>query len=101
MFGYRGIFPTINFDFTEFYSFPKNITLLLKEMFSFLRLFFVPYALVKSLISLLNNKVSLSSLFLIILWGFFAFFTHFIPRYATYLLIPAVLFVANIDKEEV
>ena len=100
VFGYRGIFPTINFDFTEFYSFPENITLLLKEMFSFLRLFFVPYALVKSLISLLNNKVSLSSLFLVILWGFFAFFTHFIPRYATYLLIPAVLFVANIDKEE-
>ena len=101
VFGYRGMFPSINFDFIEFYSFPESISLLIKEIFSFLRLFFIPYGLVKSIINLLNKKTSLCSLLLIILWGFFASLTHFIPRYATYLLIPAVLFVANIDKEEV
>jgi len=101
VFGYRGIFPSINFEFTEFYSLPENISIFVKEVLSFLRLFFIPYALLKSLSNLLNKKVSLSSLFLITLWGFFAFFTHFIPRYATHLLIPAVLFLANIDKEEV
>tara|TARA_B100000900_G_scaffold153600_1_gene130465 strand:- start:1939 stop:3315 length:1377 start_codon:yes stop_codon:yes gene_type:complete len=101
VFGYRGMFPSINFNFIDFYSFPKSISLLIKEIFSFLRLFFIPYGLVKSIINLLSKKTSLCSLLLIILWGFFATLTHFIPRYATYLLIPAVLFVANIDKEEI
>ena len=100
VFGYRGMFPAINFDFTEFYSIPEGITQFVKEIFSLLRLVFIPYGLIKSLINFYNKKVSFSSLLLIILWGFFAFFTHFIPRYATYLLIPAVLFIANIDKEE-
>jgi hypothetical protein len=94
------MFPAINFDFTEFYSVPEWITQFVKEIFSLLRLFFIPYGLIKSLINFYNKKVSFSSILLIILWGFFAFFTHFIPRYATYLLIPAVLFIANIDKEE-
>jgi len=101
VFGYRGMFPSINFNFIDFYSFPKSISLLIKEIFSFLRLFFIPYGLVKSIINLLSKKTSVCSLLLIILWGFFATLTHFIPRYATYLLIPAVLFVANIDKEEI
>ena len=94
------MFPAINFDFTEFYSFPEGITQFVKEIFSLLRLFFIPYGLIKSLKNFYKKKVAFSSLLLIILWGFFAFFTHFIPRYATYLLIPAVLFIANIDKEE-
>ena len=101
VFGYRGMFPSINFDFIEFYSFPEGISLLIKEIFSFLRLFFIPYGLVRSIINLLNKKTSLCSLLLIVLWGFFASLTHFIPRYATYLLIPAVLFIANIDNEKV
>ena len=101
VFGYRGMFPSINFDFIDFYSFPESISLLIKEIFSFLRLFFIPYGLVKSIINLLSKKPSLCSLLLIVLWGFFATLTHFIPRYATYLLIPAVHLVANIDKEEV
>ena len=101
VFGYRGMFPSINFDFIEFYSFPESISLLIKEIFSFLRLFFIPYGLVRSIINLLNKKTSLCSLLLIVLWGFFASLTHFIPRYATYLLIPAVLFIANIDNEKV
>ena len=100
VFGYRGMFPAINFDFTEFYSFPDGITQFVKEIFSLFRLFFIPYGLIKSLINFSNKKVSFSSLLLIVLWGFFAFFTHFIPRYATYLLIPAAFFIANIDKEE-
>ena len=56
VFGYRGMFPSINFDFIEFYSFPESISLLIKEIFSFLRLFFIPYGLVKSVINLLNKK---------------------------------------------
>ena len=100
VFGYRGMFPSINFDFIEFYSFPNGISNTVKEIFSFLRLFFIPYSLIFSIFNLLNRKMSLASLFLIILWVFYSSLTHFIPRYSTVLIIPAILFLANIEKEE-
>ncbi len=100
VFGYRGLFPAINFDFIEFYAFSEATSLFIKEIFSFLRLLFIPYALAKSLVNLLSKKVHLSSLLLISLWGFFALFTHFIPRYSTYLLIPAILSIAFAKTEK-
>lgn len=100
VFGYRGMFPSINFDFIKFYSFPNGISNTVKEIFSFLRLFFIPYSLIFSIVNLLNGKMSLASLFLIILWVFYSSLTHFIPRYSTILIIPAILFLANIEKEE-
>ena len=100
VFGYRGMFPSINFDFIDFYTVPEFISFFIKEVFSILRLFFVPYGLIKATTSLLNNKASLPLIIFITLWGFFAFLTHFIPRYSTYLLIPALLFIAKIDNEE-
>ena len=100
VFGYRGMFPSINFDFIDFYSIPQLISTLIKEVFSFLRLFFIPYSLIMATTSVINKKTSLHSILLITLWGFFALLTHFIPRYSTFLLIPALFFIANINNEE-
>jgi hypothetical protein len=100
VFGYRGMFPSINFDFIDFYSIPQFISSFIKEIFSILRLFFIPYSLMMATTNLINKKTSMHSVLLITLWGFFALLTHFIPRYSTYLLIPALFLIANINNEQ-
>ena len=102
VFGYRGMFPSINYEITDYYSIFEinSLTLLFKEVMSFLRLIFIPYGLFKLSTNFSKSRSNLASLIFLSLWGFFAFFTHFIPRYSTFLLIPSVFYLASINSEK-
>lgn len=102
VFGYRGMFPSINYKIIDYYSIFEinSLTLLFKEVMSFLRLIFIPYGLFKLSTNFSKSRSNLASLIFLSLWGFFAFFTHFIPRYSTFLLIPSVFYLASINLEK-
>ena len=98
VFGYRGLFPPINYEFINYFELNNSVTFVLKEIFSVLRLIIIPYSLFLSFKSIINKNISFSLLLFLFTWGFYASITHFIPRYATNLVIPAIFYLSNINR---
>ena len=98
VFGYRGLFPPINYEFINYFELNNSVEFVIKEIFSILRLIIIPYSLLLSFKSIINKDISLSLLLLLFTWGFYASITHFIPRYSTNLVIPAIFYLSNINK---
>jgi len=98
VFGYRGLFPPINYEFINYFELNKPVTFALKEIFSILRLIIIPYSLFLSFKSIINKNISFSLLLMLFTWAFYSSATHFIPRYATNLVIPAIFCLSNIHR---
>jgi len=102
LFGFRGLFPSLDWEFRETYETNMVGNILSRisiEIFSVVRAILIPLGLVISSSKILNRKPTYSSVLLLSTWLFFASLTHFIPRYSSYLVIPAVFVILEYTKK--
>lgn len=102
LFGFRGLFPNLDWEFRDAYEanmIGDVFSRISIEVFSLVRTVLIPLGLAISSREILNRKPTYSGVLLISTWLFFASLTHFIPRYSSYLVIPAVFVILEYTKK--
>ncbi len=101
LFGFRGMFPDIDRVFIDYVEKEFNFasgSYFLSQFISLIRLVLIPAAILRSIYGVRRLRENYSGLLLIFIWLFFSGLTHFIPRYSTYLVIPALSYLLRTDK---
>ena len=102
LFGYRGLFPNIDWEFRDTYKtnvVGNTLSTIGIEVFSLIRTILIPLGLIISVKKIISRKLTYSNVLLFSTWLFFASVTHFIPRYSSYLVIPAIFVILEYSKK--